>query len=174
MTVEDQRVDHDGLGETVGRCLLCRWWHGGITRPGLAATVDACTGRTLPKVWPGGQLHQIMHNDIPAWHTTVGDVGGGQGFEVHKGWETRTGWGSKSVSHARIVEPSSPRGKWRKTADACTVWSLQSTGVGCQSPRRSTSPRCTMWSFWGNLSDAPFPYTDGWVPPACEWIVLTL
>ena len=24
MTVEDQRVDHDGLGETVGRCLLCR------------------------------------------------------------------------------------------------------------------------------------------------------
>ena len=35
------------------------------------------------KVWPGGQRHQVMHNDVLTRCTTVGYFGGDQGAEVH-------------------------------------------------------------------------------------------
>ena len=71
VTVEDERVDNDGLGETARRCLGV-FWHGGITRPGLAATLDKRPGRHLPKVWLCGQRRQVTYNDVPTWNTAVG------------------------------------------------------------------------------------------------------
>ena len=53
-------------------------------RLGLAAAIDERPGRPLPKVWPCGQCCQVMYNDVPTRHTKVGDIGGGQGSEVHR------------------------------------------------------------------------------------------
>ena len=32
--------------------LICRWWNGGLMRPGLAETLNERYGRPLLKVWP--------------------------------------------------------------------------------------------------------------------------
>ena len=53
--------------------------------PGMAATLYERPGRTLLKVWPCVQRRKVTYNDVPTLHNTVGDVGGGQGSEVHGG-----------------------------------------------------------------------------------------
>ena len=83
-----------------------------------------------------------------------------------RGWETHTGWDSEEVFHACNVELSLPQGQWRHTIDACTGRNPEWTGAGRQSVRQSTNLRCTMWAFHDQISDAPDPYLDDWVPPA--------
>ena len=65
--------------------LLCRRWHGGLTGPGLAATLDERPVRPLPKVWPCRKFRQVTYDDVPTRNTRVRDVGGDQGSEVHGG-----------------------------------------------------------------------------------------
>ena len=83
-----------------------------------------------------------------------------------RGWETRTKWDSKVRYHARSVVWNSPRGPWRHTAVACTLPSLQSTGVGCRSDRQYTNPRCKTWAFCGRKIIALVPSPDDRYPPA--------
>ena len=74
MTVEDQRVAHDGLGETDGRFLKVFYANDdmvGLMGPGLVETLDEHYGRPLPKVWPCVQRRQVTYNDMPNWNTTV-------------------------------------------------------------------------------------------------------
>ena len=58
-------------------------WHGWPTRPGLAEARNERPSWPLQKVWPGGQRFQVMHDELPTRSITGGDVGGGDGAEVH-------------------------------------------------------------------------------------------
>ena len=64
--------------------LLCRWWHGFLTRCVLDATLDERPSQPLLTVLPYVQRREVMHNDVPTWRTIVGDVWGGQGYEMHR------------------------------------------------------------------------------------------
>ena len=65
--------------------LLCRHWHGRITRLVMATARNERTGLPVYKVWPGGQRRKVMHNDLPVQSIMGRDVGGGHGTEVHGG-----------------------------------------------------------------------------------------
>ena len=107
--------------------------------PGRDAIHNELPSWPLMKVWPGGQRHQVMHNDVLTRCTTVGYFGGDQALKC-------MGVGD---SYQVRLRRCSPWGQWRHTAAVCMGWNLQLTGSGCPSVRRSTNPRYTMWASWG-------------------------
>ena len=77
MTVEDQWVDHERLGETVGRCLGVFY-----ADDGMVGSRDADWLKHLMNILVGlfrqyglaANVAKVMHNDVPNRINTVGGI----------------------------------------------------------------------------------------------------
>ena len=87
MTVEDQRVVHDCLRETVGRCLGSSMpkmaWLSHANRTGYSTKLMSWLASPEGMAWR--PTSPLTHNDMPYWRITGRNVGGGHVAEVHRG-----------------------------------------------------------------------------------------
>ena len=88
MTVEDQRVAHDKMGETIGRCLAVFYAENGMVvsheSEWLQNEMNVLVG-IFRSYGLETNVAKSCRNDMPARHITGGDVGGGHGAEVNGG-----------------------------------------------------------------------------------------
>ena len=137
--------------------LLCRKWHGWLTRLGLSASRNEFPGWHLQKVWTGGQRRQFIYNEIPDRHITGWDVGVGHGAELHGG--------------GRLVPSDTP------TADIMPgVWSWDHHGVHDRTPL----PHAWYWACYrlelaaGQPDSTPIPGIRCDLPAVNEAMTLPL
>ena len=88
MVVEDQRVAHDGLGETVGRCLGVFCDNDGMVGSHNSKWLQHAMNipvRLFRRYGLAANIAKSKKNDMPEQNIMGGDVGGGHSAEFHGG-----------------------------------------------------------------------------------------